>query len=953
MSIDGFRVTQTAAALELGREANAREIRDFAERNGIDLEAIKTARQLSAEVRKRKSEKYAQRIGILERAVDRQERSKKFAQDIIDAEKRGAKADVRSLEAEARRLNNQLKRLVDKAALPDPRIKQSFQNAMRIESGGGLKTSYGQALINVMLDPDPFAIDNKPLDQRKADTNAGVYEVLQLVNNEFGSESDPEPIFKFNPETRELENLDELQSPDGDNPLVRTGVLNENQIMELFGTPRKPMVNMITNYEFHQRNIADQREDLEADLNKIGDQIDDISKGIDAGEDPDTIFDRFKGLIQAERDLEELFRDGKGFDELDAEIANEILREQEAADATTLRMEDKVAELLDPTDQVFTRHEREMAQIISGPNFRAWAADNGFDRIGNASRDETGKADVTTYVPGKHDIRALRLFNRQQRMGPGRYGLRNMGTGQFVRFNLDGQTYEGIRLKLHAGDPPGTMRVVVGPGEPMVFSREQVPDVEVVQDSPERVTPRARRATRFFRLNQAKMNRVFAGSRGTDPATELEAAQTKGEDGGAFIRYADGRYVPQDVYDQMRDELIAETQITGRTVGDAQYLVMGNRVFRLHSGPDGGSIPVEITEEDFTQGFEQEGQEHGMALLAEPEPVGLGEVAEDGTVSMTRFLTIDDIKPGVLLAAPESEEDQARYETLQEERRNAVTPIALGLFEDTNPFDASAGAGVTATTDLQGFNLKILSPPPKSERQQEEEARLDPLLEEPSPDVGVLGAQPKADAKDDGPPVTLPEIPSPKPTEESEGDLLESMLQTSSDRSAAQTQNLEDLLYQARKAATTNTKAAKPLAKAYMDAAKAAGVTPQSITMLTREELQKEKLASAAKRGGGVRGDTPQGIKRKRIMLADAAKEVLGQDSDSSEQEGTPALDVTAPAADAGPPTNVVAPGASGVANMPGQAKPGTDDDEDDETKVPTPDPSVVNQLIERQNGRP
>jgi len=953
MSIDGFRVTQTAAALELGRQANAREIRDFAERNGIDLEAIKTARQLSAEVRKRKSEKYAQRIGILERAVDRQQRSLEFAQDIIDAEKRGAKADLRSLEAEARRLNNQLKRLVDKAALPDPRIEKAFQNAM-ISEAQGSDINYGQALINVMLDPDPFAIDNKPLDQRKADTNAGVYKVLQAVNNKFASESDPEPIFKFNPETQELKNLDELQSPDGNNPLVRTGVLNESQIMELFGTERDPMINMITSYEFHQRNIAEQREDLEADLNKIGDQIDDISKGIDAGEDPDTIFDRFKGLIEAERDLEELFREGKGFDELDAEIANEILAEQKAADATTLRMEDKVKELLDPNDQVFTRHEREMAQIISGPNFRAWAADNGFDRIGNASRDETGKADVTTYVPGKHDIRALRLFNRQQRMGPGRYGLRNMGTGQFVRFNLDGQTYEGIRLKLHAGDPPGTMRVVVGPGEPMVFSKEQVPDVEVVQDSPERITPRARRATRFFRLNQAKMNRVFAGSRGTDPATELEAAQTQD---GAFIRRPDGRFIAQDVYDQMRDELIAETQITGRTVGDVQYLVTGGgRVFRLHSGPDGGSIPVEITDEDFTEGFDQEGQEYTIAReVADPEPVGLGEVAEDGTVSMTRFLTIDDIKPGVLLAAPESEEDQARYETLQQERRNAVDPKALGLVVAPagTEFDASAGASVTDTTDLQGFNLKILSPPPKSERQQEEEAKLDPLLEEPSSRVGNLGAEPEADAEDDGPLVKPPPVVSPPPTEESEGDLLESMLQTSSDQRAAQTQNLDDLLYQARLAATTNTKAAKPLAKAYMDAAKAAGVTPQSITMLTREELKKEQLKSAAKRGGKLRSDTPQGIKRRRIMLADAAKEVLGQDSDKSEREDTPALDVTAPAADAGPPTNVVAPGASGVGNIPGQAKPEKDDDKDDETKVPTPDPSVVNQLIERQNGRP
>ena len=597
MSIDGFRVTQTAAALNLGRQPTAREIKAHAENNGINLDQYKVARQLSAEVRKRRAQVYSQRVGILERAVDRQERSLEFAKDIDKERRRGAKSDVRSLEAEARRLNNQLKRLVDKAALPDPRILKAFQNAMVSESARTDITE-GQALINVMLDPDPFAIDNKPLDQRKADTNAGVYQVLQSLNGEFGSESDPEPIFKFNPETQELENLAELQSPDGDNPLVRTGVLNEDQIIQLFGTPRDPMSNMIRSYEFHQRSIADQREELEAGIGDIEAQIDDISKDIDAGADPDTIFDRFSGLIQAERDLEDLFREGKGFDELDAEIAKEVLDEQKAADATTQRMEDKVKELLDPNDQVFTRHEREMAQIISGPNFRAWAADNGFDRIGNASRDETGKADVTTYVPGKHDIRALRVFNRQRRMGPGRYGLRKMGTGQFVRFNLDGQTYEGIRLKLHAGDPPGTMRVVVGPGEPMVFSKEQVPDVEVVQDSPERITPRARRATRFFRLNQAKMNRVFAGSRGTDPVTEMEAAQTKGEDGGAFIRYADGRYVPQDVYDQMRDELIAETQITGRTVGDVQYLVTGdNRVFRLHSGPDGGSIPVEITEE--------------------------------------------------------------------------------------------------------------------------------------------------------------------------------------------------------------------------------------------------------------------------------------------------------------------------------------------------------------------
>ena len=961
-SQSGFSIVQLASALQHGTSPDKVSSRQM-KRTMSDLDMFDRGKMLTS-VEQRleiiRGAQYREKISDIRMAIKFQKDKNAFATKVAGMVDGNIKFNLKGVIKDADNLQKDLDKLIIKFQNPNEKSMHIFEGKVKQQLRGGVNLD--QAMTNVLMQTDPFSTDAIYTDQRKVDENAGVKLILDEYNKVVGG------AIKF-AEDQTILNMDELAS--ADSPLVKAGLMSAIQAEEIFNQ----RTGAIKQYQIHREKAVDRLNEIKLHKAEIEENLNQLREDAEGGLPltDEGMAARLEALSSQYQAYEDFAHEGSGFDDLDADHLADDRKRIEGRRKSIEGLERFRERLLaeDPSGAEYSKYEQKLAQAISNPNFRAWAADHGFDRLGRADRDEDGIADPGSYIAGRQDFAAIRAFNRQQKLGAGRYGFRSIGTGDIVRFELDGQIYEGERLKFHAADPAGTMRIMVGPGEPMIITRDQVPSLEVIDSLPQRASPLSRRATRRYRMMQSRIEDAKRRSRGTDPASTLDAAQVAegGPNDGLFIT-KDGRYISQDEFDAARQAKIDESAVTARIVGDNYYLVTGERVFRLDAtGPDGSLVPTDITNDSAREG-DQAAEEYAKAFsLSDPRRVGLSAVDEDGNVItddngnpvFDRFITLEDIESGNLAAleiegtadsAEDTDEKRQMFDEADEKRRKSVTAESLGYDLTDVPFEGSAGAPVRERVRSMGFELRYMGEPPKSEVQVREEADIDPIA--PPADIGddPTVAEPKDrrtedDLRDDAEAKEAEEAKAAaaKADEEAAKRAVEETPATPAEgkpgegvipsaiadappapevdpkaEAAATAGAAADrfkaegaaALQAARAAATAAQPDAKAKAKAYRDMAIAAGVEPAEITMFTDDERKAHQLALA-----GQRTQPPKSSETKRQKLVAAFKET-GLDEPTPapqpkpESPPEPAEVSGDPDDDAKPVSAVVAPGAKG-----------------------------------------
>ena len=315
--------------------------------------------------------------------------------------------------------------------------------------------------------------------------------------------------------------------------------------------------------------------------------------------------------LRAHRDIvddlvafDEVFTKGSGIDTANLDQLPEELLLYQSAKRSEQRLEKLATELAtkDPSAAVQLRNQ--MARRMASPYVRAWARDNGFDELGHVTITD-GKYDPASYIPGRDDKAVARAFNRQAARGAGRYGFKSIGSGDIVQVNVDGSPVVGERLKYHAGDRVGTVRVMTETGEIMTFAPGEVDQVVVIERRPDRVSPLVNRAKgRSFQMrDQIQAARERAGV--AVPGSEDNAFMTG--DGNYVIDDDTGRYIDELEHNQKLDEFVSHDTIDGKVVDGKEYLVkrLDGTMYEFVVAEDGSSQLIPVADKDLAAKIQQ------------------------------------------------------------------------------------------------------------------------------------------------------------------------------------------------------------------------------------------------------------------------------------------------------------------------------------------------------------
>ena len=923
--MSGFNSIQLATAIRTGKrpeDVNSTEVKQTIADLGF-TEQVDVTTKLSKEIRLVEKEIYLRKKDYLNDALAYQKTQSDLVKKFSDPLHANLRASQKDFAASARKTAQAFDSLLEKMKVPDRRPLSKYEDAIIKDTP--TVGSKAQAAVNFLTRPNPFDSGMSFVDQTQPDANAGVFQLLEKFNDDFGAE-----LIQFD-KNNNITNLDELFDY-RNSPLIRTGALTPAQVKRLADTE----TNVIREY---QRN----KDRIDATYTKLRDANDKIKFAATQLEAPamtaDQIMDINDGIADRLTSMQEIAMEGGGFDALDSDQLRDDVQQTKYLE----KSRDRLYALMDAEEgegPVQSRYQKTLAKIIGSDAYQAWAADHGFDELGRVDRDADGNIDPSTYVQGRDDLSSVRAFNREQKRGAGRYGFRSIGTGEIVRFELGGQQYIGERLKYHASDPPGAVRVMVGEGEPMLVMPGDVPHIDVIERRPDRVSPLARKATRRFQRMKGKIDAARRRASGDDPGYTGDAAIT---DDGSLITDAEGRYISAEEYDTMREEALAKGQVSGQLVDGVPYLTTGDeRVFRLEPDAKAGGLNLVEVMQD---GAEDGGQEYAKVFgIADKRRAGIPVYDKDGNLVEIKPVTAEDIASGRIdnfgLEMREGEEgydpeDQARFDAVTEQQKLSVTPESLNLKVTTGEFDPMAGAPVDRETTINGMTMRYISDQPKSPARKAEEAKPPPReTPETDPPIGTdeediketveAEAQAKVDATATDAAkkaaTAAAEDTPPTPAEEKPG---EAVIPTAVADAPAGTTSLEAsiafrdqgpaALEAARAAATLGQPNAKELAQKYMNMAKAAGSEPEPITMFDDKEREAYKLKLAGQR-------TQSSDQSKRQELVKAFKET-GLDDSKPPPPAPPATTTPPvvapkstddPSSDAQKPVTATAPGQGG-----------------------------------------
>ena len=199
-----------------------------------------------------------------------------------------------------------------------------------------------------------------------------------------------------------------------------------------------------------------------------------------------------------------------------------------------------------------------IAKGIANPNFRAWAADYGWDALGQVAVDEDGNPDYSQYRPGGDDIAALVAWDKQSSRTPGNYGLKRIDSGEVLRVEmLDGSVVTGARLRRHAADPMGSIRMVTAEGARVIQPNEVSQAIYLKRPKAD-ITRIDSRAMKMYDRDKGKYDRLTraAMDRGDDM---VRADLVQGEDGQYLKSTETGKYVTKDALEQAKKDRLNTT----------------------------------------------------------------------------------------------------------------------------------------------------------------------------------------------------------------------------------------------------------------------------------------------------------------------------------------------------------------------------------------------------------
>mgnify|MGYP003114544638 CR=1 FL=1 len=489
-------------------------------------------------------------------------------------------------------------------------------------------------------------------------------------------------IFNTSGPSGAILNLDELKDADNpDNPLRKAG-LSRGSIITAFEPAGSSLFDQ---YNEHQESSYKA-------LGKAEEAIKDLEGKAAAIQNSKTP-EELKTHLDIRDDLikhDEVFTKGSGIDTANLNQLTEELALYESAQRSERRLEKLANELVREQPSAAVQLRDQMARRMSSPYIRAWARDNGFDELGHVTVED-GSYDPASYIPGRDDMAVVRAFNRQAGRGAGRYGFKSIGSGDIVQVTVDGSPVVGERLKYHAGDPVGTVRVMTETGEVITLAPGDVDQVVVIERRPDRVSPLVNRAKgRAYRMqDQIRAARERAGV--SVPGSEDNAFIS--EQGNYVIDSDTGRYIDELEHNQKLDEFIENDTIQGKVVDGKQYLVkrVDGTMFEFVTAEDGTSqlIPVDIEDENLA-----------AQITAAPARRVIGSFAVEGQDEPERRIlkrTDTDVAGLDLMFEPlmgedgYSEESVAYFESGEQQKRAGVSFNELGYKETDQQFSPLAG----------------------------------------------------------------------------------------------------------------------------------------------------------------------------------------------------------------------------------------------------------------------
>ena len=241
-----------------------------------------------------------------------------------------------------------------------------------------------------------------------------------------------------------------------------------------------------------------------------------------------------------------------------------------------------------------TRREND-AITIGDSDFQQWARDNGYDAIGKVYVDEDGSK---RYVSGGDDTVALFRFSKEQDRAPGEYGANPGGTGEIVDVNIldeegNPQVIRGERLRIHAADPWGMVRVNTKDGV-VALPRDKMTALTVIHRPS---------------VGQTLGDKLASGNWFGKTFDDFSDLSYQGDtddlvrtDKGLFILSKDGRPMTQDEYDEARSDLAGEAGLKIVTTGAVNKAgdfdaSAGNRYLYFGDDENGVGIYQEIDQE--------------------------------------------------------------------------------------------------------------------------------------------------------------------------------------------------------------------------------------------------------------------------------------------------------------------------------------------------------------------
>ena len=572
-------------------------------------------------------------------------------------------------------------------------VQKSLDNARDQNYRGGRGTS--NAMFNAFFDANPFGPGGEP---RRLDKIEDAQALKRLMLN-FNDKAN-HTLFDIDDQTGKLLNLEELKNPET-SPLVTRKILTPAEHAAFFesGDSNDLVIYNLT-MGAHERSMADSGAHIKS--------LQDLANEIEVATKPEDVVELFAKAKEGVAQLEDIAESPGTFDIADMEALSDQLADYEELEDSNERLKAMQKKLMEEDPSRADKLRTNMGISVSSTAFRAWAADNGFDELGRINLGEDGKLDFDSYVQGRDDLAAVNAFYRQQKRGPGGYGMRKVGTGEIVQFRLNGELITGERMKFHAADPPGVVRVMVQDRDPpsVMLRPGDVDQIDIIKRDPERTTRVDRAARRGLFFGGGAIQR--AADESLTPPDMVNAAMIEGR---GYVVDQDGRHLSNREYEERLNEQIQSSSVTGKRVGDQDYLVTGDgRTFRV--GADGSTTLVEedgneeelfrVSEAPGRRVVVQDASEEGNAVVPTIAQIESGQLP-----SQAVFETVEGETPIPGL-------DSAFWDATDQDRMSSITPETMG-FTISEEYDPRARQTFTNKRNIAGTIFVDLEASPDQE----------------------------------------------------------------------------------------------------------------------------------------------------------------------------------------------------------------------------------------------